>query len=89
MEIIVILAKKNLPMGYVTHAIEKESEEKKSNPIKFKNAPLSYRSEISNKLSNLEYQYAKENGLLGKVSLKQKSHQSHQKLVFSLGLAVG
>ncbi|EAL73122.1 hypothetical protein DDB_G0269066 [Dictyostelium discoideum AX4] len=45
---------------------KKESEEKKSNPIKFKNPPLSYRLEISNKFSNLEYQNAKENGLLGK-----------------------
>ncbi|KAM9957587.1 hypothetical protein ACTFIW_012552 [Dictyostelium discoideum] len=45
---------------------KKGNEENKSNPIKFKNAPLSYRPEIKNKFSNLEYQYAKENGLLGK-----------------------
>ncbi|KAN0000196.1 hypothetical protein ACTFIZ_000653 [Dictyostelium cf. discoideum] len=35
---------------------KKESEEKNSNPIKFKNAPLSYRSEISNNLVETEKQ---------------------------------
>ncbi|KAM9977904.1 hypothetical protein ACTFIR_011781 [Dictyostelium discoideum] len=56
---------------------KKENEENKSNPIKFKNAPLSYRPEIDNKFSNLEYQYAKENGLLGKSLVETEKSPSN------------
>ncbi|KAM9999360.1 hypothetical protein ACTFIZ_002894 [Dictyostelium cf. discoideum] len=59
---------------------KKEIEVKKSNPIKFKNAPLSYRTEISNKFSNLEYQYAKENGLLGKSLIETEKPSNPSKV---------
>ncbi|KAN0003755.1 hypothetical protein ACTFIZ_009903 [Dictyostelium cf. discoideum] len=45
---------------------KKEEKEKESNPIKFKNAPLSYSSGIEIKFDKLEYQYAKDNGLIEK-----------------------
>ncbi|KAM9989380.1 hypothetical protein ACTFIY_005418 [Dictyostelium cf. discoideum] len=69
---------------------KKESEENKSNPIKFKNAPLSYRSEIGIKFSNLEYQYVKENGLLGKslVEMEKPSKPLNVGLFTRLGRRV-
>ncbi|KAM9959781.1 hypothetical protein ACTFIR_000880 [Dictyostelium discoideum] len=45
---------------------KKEEKEKESNPIKFKDAPLSYSSGIEIKFDKLEYQYAKDNGLIEK-----------------------